>query len=274
MDEETPVTKGDEQKDDKVDERYIVPGLARGLAILHLFSRENPELTLSELADGLGLSRSAAYRLVFTLDHLGYIARNPSNRRFHLTSKVLTLGHQYLETQPLDQVARPYLLRISETTKSASHLVVLEDWQSVYIARSAPPVALIANLQIGTRLPAHMTASGRVLLSHKSRNDLHALWTRMHENHSGAGADMTFEDLMKQADEDRSRGYVFGRSHFNLGTISFAAPVFDRPNNVVAAINVVATQELMDQFGGETKMKDVVLPAVQDLSRELGYSPA
>lgn len=267
------MTTGNAETTDKVDERYIVPGLSRGLGILHLFSRETPELKLSEIADGLRLSRSATYRLVFTLNHLGYIERNPSNRRFHLTSKVLSLGYQYLETQPLDQLARPLLREISQKTNAASHLVVLEDWHAIYIARSAPPVAVIANLQIGTRLPAHMTASGRMILAYKSRQELTTLWGRVNEYHSGAGADMTLDELLEQAAEDKARGYVYGRSHFNLGTISFAAPILDRPDNVIAAINVVATQELMERFGGETEMRDVVLPAAQELSRVLGYRP-
>jgi DNA-binding MarR family transcriptional regulator len=60
------------------DERYLVPALLRGFAILEALTGERREATLSEIAGKLGVTRSSAYRLLYTLEHLGYVARDAS----------------------------------------------------------------------------------------------------------------------------------------------------------------------------------------------------
>ncbi len=81
-----------------------MPGLSRGLALLQLFPRSKPAKTLAELAAGLGLSRSATYRLVYTLEADGFIARDAETRRYRLTSKTLDLGFEYLHAQPITEI--------------------------------------------------------------------------------------------------------------------------------------------------------------------------
>ena len=55
------------------DERYLVPALMRGLQVLQSLSGETRRLSLSELAEAIGVTRSSAYRLVYTLDHIGFL---------------------------------------------------------------------------------------------------------------------------------------------------------------------------------------------------------
>src|SRR5262245_8682051 len=97
-----------------IDRRYLVPGLSRGLAALALFTRRDPALTLVEVAKGLGLSRSAAFRLIYTLEKDGFVARDEETRRFQLTSKVLSLGFEFLQSPAVTEVAQPYLRGLSD----------------------------------------------------------------------------------------------------------------------------------------------------------------
>lgn len=72
-----------------------------------------------------------------------------------------------------------------------------------------------------------MTASSRMLLAYKTQPELDSLWRRMRQSHKGTGANLSLEVLLKQAEEDASRGYVLGRSDFYLGMISLALAIFD-----------------------------------------------
>ena len=145
---------------DQIDSRYIVPGLSRGLALLQLFTRHKASKTLLELAEGLDISRSAAFRLTYTLEKDGFIERNAATRRFRPTSKVLTLGFEYFNSQSITELAQPHLRELSDATSASSHVVILDGWHAVYLARLAPPaVGLVSNLQVGSRQPAHLTAS-------------------------------------------------------------------------------------------------------------------
>ena len=267
--------KGDAQSDaeagDEIDPRYVVPGLSRGLAMLQLFTREEPSQTLMDLANGLGVTRSAAYRLVYTLEKDGFIVRDPATRAYKLTARVLSLGFEYLNSLGLSDVATPILRRITERISAAAHLVVLDGWQVVYLARVAPSVALVSNLQVGTRLPVHLTASGRVLLAEEDEAGLMDIYRQIRRGDRMNASPSSFEALRSQAQEDRTRGYVYRASPLDRGLVTFACAVRDGTGKAIAAINVIGPEHVMGSFGGEDALKPLVLEAALSISREIGY---
>lgn len=254
-----------------IDPRYIVPGLSRGLSLLQLFTRQKPSQTLADLAAGLGLSRSAAYRLVYTLEKEGFIAREPSGRNYRLTSEVLTLGFDYLNARGLPELAEPALRKLSDTTPAAAYVVSLDGWHAVYLARVMPSVALITNLQVGARLPVHVTASGRVFLSHQSEERLRETYNLLKEHCHSVAPPASFAQLQEQSAHDRARGYVYHRSVLNPGVVSLAYPVRNKAGTVVAAITVIGPEQLVVAFGGEKALKPLVAEAAQGMSQKLGY---
>ncbi|HVV95486.1 MAG TPA: IclR family transcriptional regulator [Hyphomicrobiales bacterium] len=258
-------------EDESIDERYMIPGLSRGLALLQLFTRDRPEQRLSEIADGLGLSRSATYRLAYTLEKDGFLYRDPVSRSFSLTSKVLSLGFAFLHDQPLTDLAQPFLRAASDAARSASHLVVLERWEAVYLARVSPQVALVSNIPVGTRLPAHVAASGRALLAGLDDQHLRAIYGLLQGECRTVAVPPTFEKFRAATAADRRRGYVYQASRFNPSLVSFACAVRNRTGAVVAAINVVIPETLADEAGGEAALRAIMLDASAGLSRRLGY---
>jgi IclR family pca regulon transcriptional regulator len=258
------------------DPRYIVPGLSRGLALLGLFDRSRPSRTLAELAEGLGITRSAAYRLVYTLENDGFIAREAATRRYRLTSRVLELGFEYLNSHDLIDLAGPALRRLSDATAAASHLVALDGWHVVYLARALPPPAsamVVSNLPVGTRLPCHITASGRALLACLDEMTLDALHRRIVRE----CADPTpppLAAMRDQAAQDRRRGFVFRPSILDPGFMTFAAAVPAGTGPAVAAINVIGAVRAMTDERGEAVLREAVLGAAGSLARQLGHRAA
>ena len=259
--------------EEPVDERYVVPGLSRGLALLQLFTRERPEQKLTEIADGLGLSRSATYRLVYTLEKDRFLRRDPVTRRYRLAAKVLSLGFEFLNAQPLTDIAQPYLRQLSDLTRAVAHLVIRDGAHVVYIARVAPPVTLVTNLQIGARLPAHLTATGRILLAYLSDDTLREIHRLIvSEPAAGFGKASSFEALKAAAHADRQRGYVFNRSTFDPSVYSLACPIRDRSGQAVAAVNVVAPLSTIENLGGEARIHAEVSGAAAAISTQIGFS--
>jgi IclR family pca regulon transcriptional regulator len=257
------------------DPRYIVPGLSRGLALLALFDRSRPARTLAELAEGLGVTRSAAYRLVYTLEHDGFIAREGTTRRYRLTSRVLELGFEYLNSHDLIDLAAPVLRRLADATAAAAHLVALDGWHVVYLARALPPPAsamVVSNLRVGTRLPCHITASGRALLACLDEMTLDALHRRIARESDAPPP--PFAAMREQAAEDRRRGFVFRPSIIDPGFMTFAAAVPSGADPAVAAINVIGAVRAMSEERGEAVLREAVLGATASLSRQLGHRGA
>ncbi|MFV0244341.1 MAG: IclR family transcriptional regulator [Qingshengfaniella sp.] len=255
---------------DDVDPRYVVPGLARGLFLLQVFNGQQSDLTLAELAEAAGLSRSSTYRLVYTLEKEGFLSRDPETRRYALTSRVMTLGFAFLAARPLIEIVHPFLRRISQATGLAAHLVELDGTETVYLARVAPSVRVISNLQIGMRLPAHSTVSGRVLLADMGDEAVTGLYPRMLSDHPDQPPP-PLDALLDRAHEDAARGHVMGESAFDPGIASFAAPVRNGAGQVVAALNVIGPVPQMLMVGSETELQAIVGAEAQNLSVQLGW---
>ena len=257
--------------DDQIDPRYIVPGLSRGLALLQLFPRSKPAKTLAELAAGLGLTRSATYRLVYTLEADGFIARDPETRRYRLTSKTLDLGFEYLHAQPITEIAQPFLRTLSDRTNAAAHVAILDGWHAVYPARALPNAGLVSNLQLGARLPAHTTSSGRIMLAYQDEDRLRGIYERLRKELRGAQAVASAHDFNGQIAADRKRGYVFHHSTVDPGLVSLAFPIRDHDSRVIAAVTVIVPEKLSEAIGGERTLRPMVHDTADAISRKIGY---
>lgn len=256
---------------DDVDPRYIVPGLSRGLTLLQLFSRKQSAQTLAELAGRMKLSRSATYRLVYTLHQDGFLARDDESRRYRLTSKALSLGFDFLDSQAITEIAQPFLRQLSDRTSAAVHIAILDGWNAVYLSRVMPAVALVTNLQVGARLPAHVTSSGRMLLAHQDDDRLETIYGLLKAECRLVPPPASAFALLEQAQQDRRRGYVFHRSIMTPGISSIACPVFEK-SGVAAAITVIGPDQAMQALGGEKVLKVWVGETASHISRRMGYA--
>jgi len=266
---EDAVAPENETGDADIDQRYMVPGLSRGLSLLHLFDKEHRDQSLADISENSGLSRSAAFRLVYTLEKEGYLRRDPVSRRYTLTAKVLSLGFSYLTSQPLTEIIHPHLKRLSLATRASAHLIQLDGMYAVYLARAVAPVALVSNLQVGTRLPAYATASGRVLLAGLDEAVLASIY--WHTRREQRGAMPPLLEIIARARQDRERGYVMGESIFDPGVLSFAAPIRDGTGATVAAINVMGFRGILESVGDEAVLREIVGAEVAAISELLGY---
>lgn len=250
--------------------KYIVPGLQRGLSVLVLFGRDRPALTLSEIADHLGLSRSATFRLTYTLESMGLLTRRALDDRYELGLKVLDLGYAALASLDVVDVAGPALRDLRDQTGGSVHLARRDGRDVVYLMRFPGPASMTANVQIGTRLPAHATTLGRALLMDASRAELLAIFgpgpLPAYSETSARDLDL----LVAQLTEDRARGHVLGRSIYERGLDTVAAPVRDAEGRIAAAVSVVGFGLLTEAPGG----REGVLAALSAAVTRIGQSLA
>ncbi len=221
-----------------IDERYLVPALIRGLDILTILSGDRQALTLSEVAAALGRTHSSAYRLLYTLGALGYVAYDNSAKCYRLGPQVLSLGFGYLAARDLVEVAMPHLIRLRDRTGWSAHFGELHGREVVYLARVATRRSNASTVHVGTRLPARRTTMGRVLLSGLPEAEIRDLY-----DDAALAADTpptNLADLLKQVAQDRSEGFVVQNSVYEPGVASVAAPVQDMTDRVIAAINISA----------------------------------
>lgn len=196
---------------------HFVQSLERGLAVVRAFSAERPEMTLSEVARVTGLTRAAARRFLLTLVDLHYV--HTDGRVFWLSPRVLELGHAYLSSLSLPEVAEPHLERLVAQVRESSSVSVLDGEDVIYVARVPVSRIMTVSINVGTRLPAHRTSMGRVLLA-------------------AQGAQPDDPVLREKLERVRRDGYALVDQELEEGLRSIAVPIHDRGGAVVAAMNL------------------------------------
>ena len=214
----------------------FVEALARGLDVLAGFGPTHRTMTLSEVADGAGLARPTARRLLLTLEELGYVRAVAG--AFELTPKVLELGMAYVGSLGLWDVARPHLQALVERTGESSSMAQLDGSDIVYVARVSVPKIIALRVEIGTRFPAAQTSQGKVLLAALSPADLDTALATPSRAGLPPYIGRSPEQLRQELTEIRARGWALADEELAPGVRSVAAPVRDGHGAVRAAMNV------------------------------------
>jgi IclR family transcriptional regulator, pca regulon regulatory protein len=209
--------------------------LERGMAVIQVFSRERPALTLSEVANLTGITRATARRILLTLEKLGHVRSD--GRLFSPTPRLLTLGWAYLSSLNLSELALPLMEQLVEQTHESCSAATLDLPDVVYVARVPTRRIMSITLSVGTRLPAHCTSMGRVLLAALPPDQLDAY---LADAKLEPWTDRTITDpqrLRTVLDEVRARGWALVDQELEVGLRSVAAPI-RRGNDTIAALNV------------------------------------
>ncbi|MGH6763667.1 MAG: IclR family transcriptional regulator [Phyllobacterium sp.] len=246
---------------DAHEDRYIVPGLVRGLQVLRAFTPERPNLTLTELAQILGTTRSAAFRTVYTLAHDGCLLHDERNHTYALGPAVLRLSYGYLATRELVDVAMPAMEKLRDKTGWSAHMGILDGTSVLYVLRIPALQGSASIVHVGSRLPARSTTMGRMLLASLSEEDV----IRLYRNDVMAtGTQHRLDSILAQWKRDRNRQTITHIGDFQAGIASIAAPLRDMTGMVVAAINL-STQAEPDAI--ETLNKTVIAELQQTAKR-------
>lgn len=150
---------------DAEDSPLYVTALAKGLSVLTAFGPSQPAMNLLELAEATGLNKSTIQRSVFTLEAMGYLAREGNSKRYRLTVKSLEFGTGYLQTSELVERATPYLHELNRQCQESCNLLEPSGTEMVYVSRFTSHKQISIHVPIGHRLPMYCTAAGRAYLA-------------------------------------------------------------------------------------------------------------
>ena len=247
-----------------------VPGLERGLKLLRLFRRTRPSITPPEIAHELKIPRSTVHRLLQTLEEMEFLRRSDGGGAYTLGPAVLSIGFEYLSSLDIVQLSNPILSQLRDKTQCSAHLAVLQGTEIVYLSRHASPHAVSSNVSVGTRLPAHASVMGRVLLADLGSPALHALYKDKPLQRFTPKTPTTIASLERLLLEDRRLGYVIGSSYYERGVTSVGAPIRDHTGKVIAAINVAIVDTLVDESAVYGKITAETCAAAASISAMVG----
>jgi len=252
--------------DDPRQGRYIVPALARGIEVLELLAAAASPIAPADMARALGIPRSTVFRLLQTLEAFGLIGRTDHGNAFRLAAGVTRLGFAWLGSLDVTEAGRGPIEALRDRTGHSCHLAVRDGADGVVVLRAPGKGALTGSFSVGTRVPAHGSVLGRMLLMDLPDAELRAIFPNEPLRSFSAQTPTTLAALKARIAEDRARGAGLSEGHFESGVSAVAAPVRDATGGVVASINATL-------FGG-AKINEALIADVKraaaEISRALG----
>ena len=215
-------------------DKVKVPAADQTLAILGYLARQRASVPAATIATALGIPRSTTYHLLATLSEHGFVVSG--DRRWALGVAAHDLGTGFLRQQPLTLVGRPLVSKLVDSVGENGHLAVLNGRDVVYVVeeRAAGRPSLVTD--VGVRLPAHLTASGRSMLAEMPREQFLALYPDDAAIGRRGDVTMTRRQLREELRETRSRGFATEHGDVTRGLASVAVAIVDRVGWPIAAL--------------------------------------
>ena len=146
-------------------QRYRAPALEKGLEILEFLAPRTGAMTLSEISDSLGRSKSEIFRMLQVLEERRYLARPAGTEGYALTNRLFMLGMEHPPVKGLMEAAMPVMHRLAEQILQPCHLAIPSEELIVVVARVESPGDVGFVVRVGHRRPIPHSTSGLVLLA-------------------------------------------------------------------------------------------------------------
>lgn len=232
-----------------------VPAADNTLRILDFLSRQRGPVPAQMVATALDIPRSSAYHLLTVLAARGYVTHVPEEKRFGLGPAAYALAASYTRQQPLTRLGAPLIAKLVDQLGESAHMAILHGTEVLYVveerARNRP--SLITD--VGVRLAATKTASGRAMLARLPASQLRADFPQSRE----------YAEVKRLLEVVRHLGYATEDGDVTPGLASVAFAVVDHSGWPAAAIAVTFPQTETDR----EKIVDAVRTVAIELTRRI-----
>jgi DNA-binding IclR family transcriptional regulator len=248
-----------------------VPAATRALRVLRFLASQPDPVPMDRVMRACDLPRSTAYHLLGAMIEEGFVVHLPEEHRYGLGVAAFEVGSGYSRQEPLQRISRRLLTDLVDRTGQTAHLAVLHGRDVLYVVEERAPGRPPLVTDVGVRLPAHLTASGRAILSALPAAQVRALYpdSSAFVDRHGTGP-RTLSALRSVLTDTRNRGYAIEDGEVTPGLASVAAPALDHIGHPVAgvAVTFAGTPDATER----ALLADEVRRAAAALTRRLGGS--
>ncbi|MDP4108598.1 MAG: IclR family transcriptional regulator [Bacillota bacterium] len=245
--------------------------LNRAFSIIECLSEQNEGMGITEVSKQVGLHKSTVFRILNALRELGYVKKNEENEKYGLSMKFLQLSSMMLNDMDIKVKLYPYLKRLALFTHQTAHLCIMKNKNAVYLDKVEAYSGTRMFSSIGSSVPLHSTAIGKVLVAWLPREIMEPILVNMRFEPRCVNTILTRGEYIKELEITRNRGYGTDDLENEEGIRCAAAPIRDHLGNVIAAISVSGSYESTDcpEFCAAVK---AVCQTAEQITKEFGYT--
>lgn len=246
---------------------YLIQSVTLACSLLEQFRGDGRDLSVSELSRMLRTGKNNVFRLLATLELRNFVEKNPATGAYRLGINTLNLGAACVRSKRFIEEARFPLETVARESRETALLsvpgkdgLVCED-----VVESILPVRVL--VEIGTSLPLHSTAAGKVLLSFGSEHELKSLL----ESASTATARKTPGSTCQTI---RENGYAISLGEYKPDVCGIAAPVRNHAARVIGVVSVAGPSYRLTSARLNDEIAPLVVRCAREISAKMGYQTA
>ncbi|MGY8769745.1 MAG: IclR family transcriptional regulator [Pirellulales bacterium] len=218
--------------------RSLAPNLQRGLGILEYLAQNPGGSTVTELAESLTLPTASVFRITKALVDLGYLARDPSSKRFSMTNKFFLLGQPRSSQLSLSQCSIEAMRDIRRSTGETTQLCCLIETEMVIIEQLLAVHSFKYSGELGARCPCYSSAPGKAMIAFLPEAEQTALIDAINFKQFTQTTISGKQELRDELSQVQEQGWASDRAEGLEGIHCVSAPIMDRHNYPVAAITI------------------------------------
>lgn len=228
------------------DSGFSTPSLDRALAVLRCLGGASGGLTLSEIAERLGLSVNFVYRVTQSLVAHGYVVRD-AEKRFSIGAQMLALCQPVVDDVPLAEAALPAMRWLSEQTGEAAHLGIISGFEGIVLERVIGRAMIKFYVERGTRFPLHTSGPGKVMLAFMPEAERDEVIAGMKFERFQPWTISNRKDFLKCLDDVRKKGWAVDAGEHLEGHHCLGAPILDAEGNAIASLWITGPSQRLSE---------------------------
>jgi IclR family acetate operon transcriptional repressor len=247
-----------------------IKSVEKAIKLLGIFDANHKHLTYSEICLLSKMPVGSVYRFLLTLNKCGFLDYDTSTKKYSLGPKIIYLGNLATESIDLVKIAHPFMEEIRRITNETVSLFIRRDFKKICICKVESEHSIRYSSRVGKMVYLHGGASGKVLMSTFSKNELDR-----YEKEEGFKS-LTSTTLTKRSQVEealrktREDGYAISSAERSENSAGIGVPIFDCNKKAVACLNITLPSDRYDQ----TKIPewiDLLKKAGLEISRRNGY---
>ena len=240
----------------------------KAIDLLECFTAEEPELSVTQLAEKLQIHKSIASRLASTMKLRQLLEMNVVSKKYQIGRRIFELGQIYLRRSSLNEIALSHLKTLVQKVGHASHLGILDNSELLIACCVESNQPLQVAVQAGARRALFATAAGKLFLAFDDQVGFEKFMVNGKLPKVGPNTITSPLKFKKELAKIRSEVAAFSREEGLRGAWAIAAPVFNSEDKIIASITTIFPVAVVDEME-ISKIFDAVKSTAKNISYEL-----
>lgn len=217
---------------------YWVPILGSAIKILDVFYEAESDLTLQEISEKAKVGKTSAFRILYTLDSVGYVEKDPISGRYRLGVGIVAAARKTLAGGSLVEIARPYLKKLRDEFGETANLATLLKDDIVYLEIYESLHSFRMTDTVGSRVSWHSTGLGKSIAAYLPEDRVKTLLKQTPMKRLTPNTITGLREYLKVLAAVKEQGYAVDGEESELGATCIAAPIFGAEQTIAGALSI------------------------------------